>query len=842
LAANVPELINACTCCLSRHLLERKPKIIDHSSIESSESLMASPMSFIRRYQNGLMAVFGVLLMVVFLITMILPQGGSMIPTGPSGKQNPVVVQWTEGQLTRADLDAYRTRFFMTSEFLNRLSMAAAQKKGQGYVRAAMDLIPVRNPSQYEESAVDESVLVKRLLVNEAKKEGIIIGDTTIDDYLSLLMDEQLFSKNELEKIARDATDNRMDLRQVRESLREELAAQQMVILRGSGMRFTMMPAQNGPRFFPNPTEAFQFFNRANTLISAEVVPFKVEDYLSKVTGTPSNAEMKKLYDDGKYSFYDATRKSPGFKRFRKMNLQYFEADINKFLEVEMAKVTDKELQEEYDKLVKEESPVVYEVIPDTANDPELAPGQVPAPEKSGDAAPAPEQNDGGKKDGEKKDESATEPPKDAAAETPADNKDEKKDDGDKKDDGEKKDGGLTALNSNESFVSFGGQDPEKQDAEKQEPQKEEPKEEGKSEAAPAGDKPQNPAPTPETAPVPPTENPATQVPEAPQSGAAEEEKKPEKRLRPLKDVEENLRRRIKSSAANDAMQNALDAASKSVRDHQNKMLDQSDAAFSAGKEFDQNAFPKYDGNEIAKKLGLVFIETGLFAENEYTKTSLGKEPMLFSSQFQQVFPTQLFSQAILYDPSEPLMGGMGAKRIVLWFAEKREQEVPSFEDAKEDIVSYWKHQLAFDAAVADAKKAADESNASKKPLAEKFGEKAKLTGQFSWYTTGMRFGLSQPVGVEDPGEEFMEAVFDLKEGQAGVAPNATREIVYLVKNIATEKRDGEDMNREFITRVAEAQNLPMDVQGVTQNYLEQLNDDFNNEMVKEYNIQWIKH
>ena len=803
---------------------------------------MASPMSFIRRYQNGLMAVFGVLLMVVFLITMILPQGGSMIPTGPSGKQNPVVVQWTKGQLTRADLDGFRTRYFMTAEFLNKLAVASSQKKGQGYVRAAMDLIPIRNPGQYEESAVDESVLVKRLLVDEAKKEGIMIGDTTIDDYLSLWMDEQPFTKNELEKIARDATDNRMDLRQVRESLREELAAQQMVILRGSGMRFTMMPAQNGPRFFPNPTEAFQFFNRANTLISAEVVPFKVEDYLSKVTGTPTNAEMKKLYDEGKYDFFDASRKSPGFKRFRKMKLQYFEADFNKFLEVEMAKVTDKELQEEYDKLVKEESPIVYEAIPDTTNDPEIAPEKDPAIEKSGDAAPAPEQKDDEKKDGEKKDESTTEPPKDAAAETPAENKDEKKDDGDKKDGGEKKDGGVIALLSNESFVSVGLQDPEKQDSEKQEPKKEETKEESKSDAASAGDKPQDPAPPVETAPAPQVESSATQVPVAPQSDAAGQEKKPEKRLRSLKDVEENLRRRLKGKAATDAMQNALDAASKSVRDHQNKMLDESDAAFSAGKEYDQNSFSKYDGNAIAKKLGLVFVETELFAENEYSDTALGKEPMLFSSQFQQVFPTQLFSQAILYDPTEPLMGGMGAKRIVLWFAEKREQEVPSFEDAREDIISFWKHQLAFEAAVADAKKAADEANASKKPLSEKFGEKAKLTGQFSWYTTGMRFGLSQPVGVDKPGEDFMETVFRLKEGQAGVAHNSTREIVYLVKNIATEKRDGEDMNREFITRVADAQNLPTDVQGVTQNYLEQLNDDFNNEMVKEYNIQWIKH
>lgn len=321
-----------------------------------------------------------------------------------------------------------------------------------------------------------------------------------------------------------------------------------------------------------------------------------------------------------------------------------------------------------------------------------------------------------------------------------------------------------------------------------------------------------------------------------------DKEVKPQKRQRPLKEVADDLRRNLKGQIAAQVMNAALEEATKSVRDHQYKMYDAADTAFSAGKKFEHNDFTKFDGSEIAKRLGLRFMETGLFVEDQYDTTELAKLDTLFSMQFQQVFPPSLYSQASHYDPTEPLLVRFGAVRLVMWFAEKHDARVRTLEEAKDDVIAFWKHNLAFEAAMHDAQKAAEEVSTSKKPLSDRFAERAKLTGQFSWYSSDMRFGLSRPVGVDSPGEEFMETVFSMKEGSVAVSHNANKSTVYLVKVISTDRRSGDDMNREFITRVSDLQMLPMDVQTVTGNYLMQLTQDFNNEVIDEYKIEWVEN
>lgn len=846
---------------------------------------MASPMSFIRRNQKWLMAVFGILLMVVFLITMILPQGFSNSGGGP--RENPVVVRWKGGELTRAELDMYRNRYFMTMEFLNRIAAIGSERRGSAYVQTAMQLLPTLPPNQYDQFQVDESVLFKRLLVEEAKRLGIVIGDNTIQDYLILVGNlreqDERFTDDELRKIAREATNGQMDWFRIRESLRDELAAQQANILRRTGMSTIMSPLGQRPVFHPNPTDGFQMFNRANTLVSAEVVAFPVADYLDKVTGSPAAAELKELYNRGKYNFPDPQRKIPGFKLDQRMNIQYFVADFNQFLEAEMAKVSDKELQEEYDRLVAAESPIVFEVIPEMeVPEAPALPGDTPV---DSDAAPPPvtdekqekskaENNSSGDGESASKDGDVVPPVSEGA---------------NKKDDGAQSgndDGAAGNQGSGVEFVSFvdgrspqdeqgqegGGsqnppsQDPPLQAPPKQEPPVQDPPLQDPSKQDPPSQQPpvENPPKQDPPAQDPPLQDPPVQEPPAEQkqqevappaqqqaeqqqavdqqgdAAKQSERPKPKKRQRPLKEVAEDVKRNLKGRAATEAMNRALEDASRNVREYQFKLYDASDAAFTAGKKFDQNTFPKYDGSEIAKKLGLQFAETGLFTKDDYRKTELGKMDALFTQQFRQVIPPLLFSQASYYEPSEPVLSGFGAKRVVFWFVEKHDAKVRTLEEAKDDVIAFWRHNLAFEAALRDAQKAAEEVSTTKKPLSERFGERAKLTGQFSWYSRDMRFGLSQPVGVESPGEEFMETVFSMKEGSVGVSHNQTKDIVYLIKIISTDRRTGDDMNREFITRVAEQQMFPMDVQVVSENYLMQLSEDFTNELIDDYKIEWL--
>ena len=87
--------------------------------------------------------------------------------------------------------------------------------------------------------------------------------------------------------------------------------------------------------------------------------------------------------------------------------------------------------------------------------------------------------------------------------------------------------------------------------------------------------------------------------------------------------------------------------------------------------------------------------------------------------------------------------------------------------------------------------------------LADVFPERTKLVTRtaFSWMTTG-GFGMGQPemspvAGIELAGREFMQGVFGLVPGQAGVAPNQAHSKVYVVRATSQEP-DDERLRTQF--------------------------------------------
>jgi len=121
--------------------------------------------------------------------------------------------------------------------------------------------------------------------------------------------------------------------------------------------------ASAGIPLVPNPTEAIELYSRSQEQVECEVIPIKVEDSIAEVDGKLSASEMKEVYDQGKYDFADPTGENPGFKIGPKLNVQYFKADFQVALTNEMNKLTDAQVQQEYDRLVAEKSPIVMEPI-----------------------------------------------------------------------------------------------------------------------------------------------------------------------------------------------------------------------------------------------------------------------------------------------------------------------------------------------------------------------------------------------------------------------------------------------------------------------------------------------
>ena len=134
--------------------------------------------------------------------------------------------------------------------------------------------------------------------------------------------------------------------------------------------------------------------------------------------------------------------------------------------------------------------------------------------------------------------------------------------------------------------------------------------------------------------------------------------------------------------------------------------------------------------------------------------------------------------------------------RYLFWKVEDSKQKVQEFEDpgVREQVLLEWKMSEARKLAKKAAETLAGECRKSGQSFEITFVERPELgvvsTRPFSWMTYGnVPLGtartparLSQVEGVDMAGPEFMRAVFQLKQGQVGVAMNHPETIAYVVR------------------------------------------------------------
>jgi hypothetical protein len=112
-------------------------------------------------------------------------------------------------------------------------------------------------------------------------------------------------------------------------------------------------------------------------------------------------------------------------------------------------------------------------------------------------------------------------------------------------------------------------------------------------------------------------------------------------------------------------------------------------------------------------------------------------------------------------------------------------------------VVQAWTRQKAADLALKNAETLAKKAQEAKRPLSEAFAENPSVqltrTDPFSRLTAGdvtivggrpqqQPFRLSQPDGIVAAGPEFMDKVFELKDGEVGAVLNHDHSIAYVVR------------------------------------------------------------
>ena len=164
---------------------------------------------------------------------------------------------------------------------------------------------------------------------------GIVVTDDSIKGYLQAYSDGQV-EVEEFGTILAEISQRRMSQPQFFDAMRQELLA----------MRF-MELFQRGITPLP-PATSWEYFQRLNRQVSLEAVPFPVANYVSQVE-QPTEQEIAALYEEGKDRFDFPSQPEPGFKRRKKIALEYVKADLQTFLDEETPNISEQDVRKYYE-------------------------------------------------------------------------------------------------------------------------------------------------------------------------------------------------------------------------------------------------------------------------------------------------------------------------------------------------------------------------------------------------------------------------------------------------------------------------------------------------------------
>lgn len=88
------------------------------------------------------------------------------------------------------------------------------------------------------------------------------------------------------------------------------------------------------------PREFLDYFRKVRTMLRVALVPVRVEDFVSKVEGTPSESALRELYQTYRADEPTPDRDRPGFKEPRRVRIEYVTAKPTSPYYTEQAKAT----------------------------------------------------------------------------------------------------------------------------------------------------------------------------------------------------------------------------------------------------------------------------------------------------------------------------------------------------------------------------------------------------------------------------------------------------------------------------------------------------------------------
>jgi hypothetical protein len=559
------------------------------------------------------------------------------------------------------------------------------------------------------------------------------------------------------------------------------------------------------------PGSLWQNYLRLNQSARVEAYPVLTREFVKQVKETPSDAELRALYEAGAGNFPMPDSPEPGFRRRYQANIEYVSGSWNKMIEVEKGKITEEALKAEYDRLVAlgglqvpvdSPAPGGSAPQPGAATQPgsdapagpsAAAPdeGQPPAPGSQPTAdQPSTEKEKPANSDS---DQAAPEKPaeeKPATEEKPAEDKPAASDAGDKpadaqpeKDQSSRLDGRTSAVR----LVAFQQNDDLPPPVAQPTPPGE--SSEGASAATAPAASPSAASPSEATDTSTPAANaaPANATP----GGSPDAPASPPMRTQTFEEAKDSIARTLAMNVVRDQLQAKLSKIETAMNAYaSSRAMEQASAE--AGRKNDKKAKP-VDLKKLAEAEGLTYGSTGMSDSSRIGSTPIGR-----SMIGNQALVNSVMTPAVeLFRPVRSMFIDMDNatepdfQEFVSWKTEDEPAYTPALADIREEVIEAWKMQRARVLAKEEADKLADKlKKAGDEPW------KSVLDAQqqtlvvspppFTWMSAPQQMFSAPQItfvqGLDAVGNEFMQRVFTAQAGQIVVAPNQGLNTYYAVR------------------------------------------------------------
>jgi hypothetical protein len=765
---------------------------------------MDSPLDWFRRNSKYLLPIFGILIIVIFLLSDSI--SNFMRGQRPDAGQNrdTTVATWKDGPITESELQNNWSNFIMTSRIMMRLHGELFKLQVPAIANSPrLDLLQQVSQRQFfgdfplysgldgegiRFEQVVSPLCYEKLMYEASKELGI---NVSMDDAKALLDSYRVQFETDkngkttsralhqvpagkvtsmIEEISKqNPAFNQLALI---ENLRRMMAANQAYIM--------LLEAQSNPAINSTPMSRFANYRRVKQQVSLQAIPLPVETFISQVEN-PSDAELEKFFNEHKSKMANPLSPEVGLLQPVRASFQYVMINRQKLIDAYKPSISDKEIADYYEanKIKYKKEPKLPEVklpeveTPKAPTDP-MTPATEAKPADNKPADKAPES----KPESKETPAPMTTEPKSPEVKTP----EPKAPAAEPKADAPKATEAAPKQSSTAKgpfrFVNFQAADSKATDSKAVDSKS--------ADTKPV--EPAQPATSNETKPAdakPADAQPATT--EKPAEAVIEYE--------PLDKVRDQIRNEI-------AQNKAAAKVSELLGKMQAKMKDYSDKRFlEIDEEGDPDAKAKYPPFDMIAARDAVDPTIEAVELKQITIEEFRKLPVSRTQAFENLNTQDRTLGALIFIPQaaapyqiiRPI--SISGDAYLIWKTEQLAPSEGSLKDPKfkETVILAWKQLKARKLAEKQANDYLKIAQTKKQSLKELFDNKEipispSMIGRFSWVVPtanpqgNASYKLSEVSGLEKVGDEFMAGLFELKAGEYAVLMNGPQTIAYLVQ------------------------------------------------------------